>query len=184
MAELDIQQKGRSPWLWWVIGLIVLAVLLWWFTSMRDRDPAVGENIGAPVPFPMTDPGVATTAAGPITDLSTLAVATTADDLVGRQVSLNNVPVATVASDKGFWAGSGGTTGQNVFVVRGNQNASYTAPDGAVNAGRNVNVYGVVRAMPSDMTQQSTEWNLRSTDRDRLATRPLYVHADSVRIAR
>lgn len=170
--------------MWWVIGLLILALLLWWFTSMRDRDTTVGENIGAPAPFPTTETGVATTAAGPVTDLSTLAGATAAGELVGRQVSLSNVPVATVVSDKGFWAGSASTTGQNVFVVRGNQNASYTAPDGAVNAGRNVNVYGVVRAMPSDLTQQNTEWNLRSTDRERLATRPLYVHADSVRIAR
>lgn len=183
MAELDIQQKRNSPWIWWVIGLLVLALLLWWFTSMRDRDTAAGETTGAMAPVPMMETGVVATAPTPITDLSTLTGATTAGDLVGRQVSLNNVPVATVVSDKGFWAGSASTSGQNVFVVRGNQSASYTAPDGAVNAGKNVNVYGVVRAMPADMTQQSTEWNLRSTDRERLATRPIYVQADSVRIA-
>lgn len=67
--------------------------------------------------------------------------------------------------------------------MRGNQNAPYTAPDGAVNAGRRVMIYGTVTKMPSNLTQQATPWNVKATDRQRLAAQPLYIMADSVLLA-
>jgi bacteriorhodopsin len=56
MAELDIQQKRGTNWLWWVIGLIVLALIVWWFTSGRDNNAGVGTAPGdvAPATAPAT----------------------------------------------------------------------------------------------------------------------------------
>jgi len=192
VAHIDIQKKSGSGWVWWIVGLIILALLAWWLIGAMngDRtsasDGVVATTVVVPlavseVPARPANSSAVTT--GPITDLATLTTASSASVLAGRTVVLTGAPVASVVSDKGFWAGDSSAAGQRVFVVRGNQDASYTAPDGAVNPGTRVNVYGVVQAMPSDLTQQSTEWNLKSTDRQVLATQPIYIHADSIRMA-
>lgn len=188
MAQLDIQEKRGSNLVWWIVGLIALALVLWWFfarTTVNTVTTAADGDVAAPI--------VATTGAmagnstsndaDAVTDLSLLAGATSLGDLASRRVMLTSVPVARVVSDKGFWAGNGTDGHQAVFVVRGNQNASYTAPNGAVDAGKRVNVYGTVQAMPANLTQQGTSWNLDATDQQMLSAQPLYVSADSVRIA-
>jgi hypothetical protein len=199
VAQLQIQKKQSSTWLWWVIGLVILAVFAWWFLVANHRETVVGDGdvVGTPAVVATTTPaamtpraamttpmaGSGTMSGGVITDLTTLTAATTAGALAGRPVALTNVPVEKAVSDKGFWAGTGNATSDHIFVVRGNQNASYSAPNGAVNAGKRVMIYGTVRAMPSDLTQQATPWNIHATDRQRLAAQPLYIMADSVRIA-
>lgn len=180
MAKIDIQKKQGSNWLWWAIGLVVLALLAWWLIVANGHKTMVGE--GDVVATPAAVPVAATSSEGVITDLTTLTAATTAGQLAGRPVMLSSVPVVKAVSDKAFWAGSGSAASDQIFVVRGNQSASYTAPDGAVNAGKNAMIYGTVQAMPSDLTQQTIDWNLASTDQQALAARPLYIMADSVRL--
>ncbi len=184
MAEIDIQKKQSSNWLPWVIGLVVLALLAWWLIGANSRKTTTTETDVVAQPVAVAEPGAVpvTTNTGMITDLGTLTAATAVGDLAGRQVMLSSVQVVKAVSDKAFWAGTGSAPSGNIFVVRGNQNASYTAPDGAVTAGKRAMIFGTVQAMPSDLTQQSTEWNLASTDKDVLAKKPLYVMADSVRI--
>lgn len=197
MAELGIQKKQGSNWLWWIIALVVLALLAWWLIAANSHKTMTGQGdvVATPatvaVALPETEAmattpamGEAPTPGGAITDLSTLTTAATAGQLAGRPVMLSSVPVQKAVSDKGFWAGSGSTSSGHIFVVRGNQTASYTAPDGAVTAGKSVMIYGTAQAMPADLTQQSTAWNLTSTDKQTMAAQPLYIMADSVRIAR
>lgn len=179
MAEIHIEQKRSSSWIWWLVGLAVLAAVLWWLFAASDDDAAVVAGDTAAVVAPGAEtPVVADPATGPITDLTMLGTAATAD-MAGRQVMLTGVPVQEVVSDKGFWLGS---EAQRVFVVRGDESSPATPPDGAVDAGQTVDVFGVVQRMPSDLTQQTTAWNLRSTDASVLANQPVYVQADSVRI--
>jgi hypothetical protein len=187
VAHIDIQKKSGSNWLWWILGLVILALLVWWLVGSTHRDSTTTSNgaVAAPAVVaaaPGMDSGYAG-AASVITDLGVLTSSDSASALAARAVVLTGVPVASVVSDKGFWAGTGTADSQRVFVVRGNQSASYTAPDGAVSAGSRVNVYGVVQAMPADLTQQATDWNLKSTDSQALAAQRIYVQADSVRIA-
>lgn len=186
MAEIKIQEKQSSNWLWWAIGLVVLALLAWWLIAANSRETMVGEGdvVATPAAEAVTTPDAMTATAptGAITDITTLTAATSASELAGRPVMLSNVPIAKAVSDKAFWAGSGTAASGHIFVVRGNQSASYTAPDGAVNAGTHAMIFGTVQAMPSDLTQQSTEWNLASTDKQALAKKPLYIMADSVRL--
>ncbi len=200
MARLEIQEKRGGTWWWWVLGLIILALIIWWVVAANHRESAEAEGVVAPVvtATPMvvaptttgtdssgvTGAGAANSSTGTITNLSMLTGATAAGNLVGRQVMLMRVPVERAVSDKGFWIGSRESAGQGVFAVRGNQNASYTAPNGAVRSGTKVNVYGTVQAMPSDLTQQSTPWNLKSTDKSALASQSVYIQADSVRMAK
>ena len=179
MAEINIKEKEGASWVWWLIALIVLALAAWWFLG-RDSENTV--TTGA-VDSVQTAP-VATPANTVITDLSALTGATNAD-LANRQVALAGAPVANVVSDKGFWIGDAtALNSEGIFVLRGNQDASYTAPDGAVNAGQNVSVYGTVLQVPSDLSNQANDWSLRSADQSMLANQPLYIRADSVRIVR
>ena len=179
MAEINIERKQGGGWIWWLLGLAVLAALLWWLLAGRNDDEAVVAGDTAAVVAPGAEsPATGVAATGPITDLAMLGAASTAD-MAGRQVMLTGVPVQEVVSDKGFWLG---TESERVFVVRGDESSPATPPDGAVNAGQTLAVYGVVQNMPSDLTQQTTAWNLRSTDVSALAGQRVYVQADSVQI--
>lgn len=194
MAQLDIQQKKGAGWLWWAIGLVVLALLAWWIVAGNDRAVVVDGGRDGEADSGVVAPAVAADgqpagagspmSASMITELSTLTGASTIGDLAGRPVVLTDAPVFAAVSDKGFWIGSDSDAQQRVFVVRGNQMAAYTAPDGAVNAGTRVNIYGTVQKMPADLTQQNTTWNIKSTDSQLLAKYPLFIQADSVQLVK
>lgn len=169
MAEIKIERKQGTNWVWWLLALAVIAALGWWLLAQNDDPAYTAVDGGEAVP-------VATT--GPVTQLGVLTAAGAAN-LVGRPVAISGVPVQEVVSDRGFWVGN---ATERAFVVRANQASANTPPDGAVNAGQNVTVWGTVQQMPTDLTQQATEWNLRSTDATTLSGQPVYVQADSVRI--
>lgn len=71
MADIDIQRKSGMGWLWWVLGLIVLALLAWWFLAADNEevatDPTLTEQPAVEVaPAPMagaSQTGTATTPA-------------------------------------------------------------------------------------------------------------------------
>jgi len=188
MAEISIQKKENSKWLPLVIGLVLAAGAAWWIMSSRARvngvggPDAMGPNegytaSGAPVMMPPRD--------GVITDFATLMRPTTENTFIGQSVVLSSIPVIDAVSDRGFWAGTGNITnnpGENVFVVRGNQNASFTAPNGSVRRGESVMIYGVVQKTPGDLTANATGWTLTSATQSELAKRPFYIMADSVRL--
>lgn len=187
MAHIEIQEKrGGASRLWWILGLVLLALVLWWLLARGDRDVVTENPVDVPVattPAVGTAPATGDASAGVITDLATLTSVTDTMGLVGRRVALTGVPVRQAVSDRGFWMGSGTEPGQGVFAVRMHQSSSATAPDGAVDAGTTVNVYGTVHAMPADLTQKNTEWNLKSTDAQLLSQQKVYVLADSVQLA-
>lgn len=178
MAHLEIQEKKSSNWMWWVIGLVLLALLAWWLLSRNDGDEVVNSAAGV-----TQAPAAAPTDAGVITDLGTLTGNTDANAMMGRRVALMGVPVSEAVSDKGFWLGSGTGVGQGVFAVRTNQMQANTAADGAVTAGRNANVWGMITAMPTNLSAETATWNLRSTDTEALGAHRFYILADSVRLA-
>lgn len=186
MAHLDIQEKRSSSWIWWVIGLVLLALLAWWLLSANNREDDVTDAGVAPVPVIAGDPAAAAPApasAETITDLNALTSASDPNMLMGRRVVLTGVPVAQAVSDKGFWIGSGSAVGEGVFAVRTNQSQANTAPDGAMRAGRSANVFGVIQAIPTNLTEQTATWNLRETDTQVLSQHRFYIHVDSVRLA-
>jgi hypothetical protein len=206
VAEVQTQENREYSWVWWVVVVGILSIIILLSAVAQGRRAAAsGEFVpttvtGAAAPgAPRVLVAPATSAAaesdapttgseaapngGVVTDLGTLTSATTAATAIGQRVMLTDVPVFRATSDKGFWVGSGMEVGQGVFAVRGNQNASYTAPNGEVTAGTHVNIYGTVQPMPANLTEQSTVWNLSSTDRKALSAQPIYIAADSVRFS-
>lgn len=177
MAQLDIQKKSSSSTLWWVIGVIVLALLAWWLISAfngPDNDVVSAGEVTPPAA------AVAPVATDELTDLGTVLSASNPAELAGRRMHLSGAMVQSVVSDRGFWVGT--NENDRLFVVRTDQSAPSTPPDGAVNQGQTVNVWGTLMSMPADMSQQTTQWNLRSTDSAALAMRPLYLAVDSLTI--
>ena len=52
MADINVERKGGTPWLWWIIGLIVLALIVWgiWeWTKGRKTTTAVPADTAAAV---------------------------------------------------------------------------------------------------------------------------------------
>ena len=177
MAQIDIEEKrGISP-IWWILGLIILVAIVWWIVAANNDGEGVVEGAPGTV-VPAAVPAAATDADA-VTDVMMLVDASAAN-LVGRQVHLDAVEVQSVVSDRGFWVGPDAS--QRLFVVRTNQSLPATPPDGAVNQGQRVAVFGTVQRMPANLSQAGTPWNLMSTDSAALAATGVYVSADSVRI--
>lgn len=203
MADIDIQKKkGGGGWIWWLVGLVILALLLWWlFGAGHKTDDTAGMPVDTQTVTAPAVTGAATGAAagvasmpadsmaasaggGAVTALSTLTDSAAGYGLIGQQVVLMNAPVFRAVSDKGFWLGSGDAAGKGVFGIRENQNASYTAPNGSVDAGSRVNVFATVRAMPHGAALRGTPWNLFTLDTARLNRQQIYLAADSIRLAK
>ncbi|HET7322027.1 MAG TPA: hypothetical protein VFI96_06005 [Longimicrobiaceae bacterium] len=118
MADIDVQRKSGASWLWWVIGLIILALIIWWLVAYLGRDsevapvattaPVVTEPMSpaTPVPAPTPEAGI------PVADI--LANPASWD---GRTVS-GTVTVADVPTDRGFWIES---NGQRLFALINDQ---------------------------------------------------------------
>lgn len=116
MADIHVDRRGPSIWPW-IIGLIVLALLIWALTELLDNDddlvtdPA-GEQPARvePAPEPMA----------PAPMVAALPVAEIAGDpasFEGRTVS-GEVRVSEVPTDRGFWIED---QGQRLFVVLGDR---------------------------------------------------------------
>lgn len=146
MADIDIERKsGGMAWLWWLLGLLLLALLAWWLLSGDDEpEVAVVDPVAAPVAGPMaTTP--APVAQGQACVGEVLAAPTT---FVGRSLGTCPMRVVEVVSDRGFWVEE---NGQRVFVIINESPAGAAAPGVAdtqgqaderpnVNAGETINV--------------------------------------------
>lgn len=152
MADIDVERKSSMSWLWWVLGLILLALLIWWLIPDGDDDVLVTDP--APVVEPM-DP-----VAAPVPG----AVGTTIADVLanpaahaGQSFSTETVRVAEVVSDRGFWIES---NGQRLFVVKNESPEAGTAdvqgpadvrPARNINAGDMVQINGTLYASPDEV---------------------------------
>lgn len=101
MADINVERKGPSIWPW-IIGLIVLAVLIWLLTEMFDSDDEVETEPAFEEPV-MVEP--APEPAAPTAMVAALPVAEIADDPVsfeGRTVS-GEATVAEMIDERTFW---------------------------------------------------------------------------------
>jgi hypothetical protein len=106
----------------------------------------------------------AASAKGEVTQLSTLADGDR--DLVGRDVSLDNVKVVRAGKQKGFWIGS---PDASVFVLPVNDAGKTSSPA----VGQSVSIDGVVLQMPRRLRDRADALN-DANDR-------IYVYATSIK---
>ena len=103
MAQIDIERKSTTSWIWWVLGLILLALVVWWIVSAAGDDTEVAEAPGV-VAAPVTPEPVASAPGVSIADILGTPTA-----YVGQAFAQSNVRVAEVPSDRGFWIEDGGS---------------------------------------------------------------------------
>ncbi len=105
MANIPVEKKSSTSWIWWLLLILGIIALLWWLFASNDdeaqyvaadNEPVVAET-AAVEPAAGAD-------AGAITALSALSGGAA---LVGREVRLDNVPVNQVVGDEGFTIGEG-----------------------------------------------------------------------------
>jgi len=102
MADINVERKGPSVWPW-IIGLLVLALLIWAIAEMVDTDETQVAEVeevepaGAPaaVPAPTMEPG-----AGQAVELGTL-MPLGADD-AGRTITARGTVVGQPIAE-GYW---------------------------------------------------------------------------------
>lgn len=131
MAEIKVERdENRRPgWLPWVVGLLLLALVLWGLSQCRgenatDPAPAATDTVapaGADQTLPATTPVVdpATVQADPGGAPGTGGAIPIAQIVASpggylNQTSSGTVRVAEVVSDKGFWVEE---NGQRMYVV-------------------------------------------------------------------
>ena len=105
MADIDVERKSGNNWIWWLLGLIVLGLLLWWLLAGRGDDDADLEPVTATAVEPLPAPAEPMPAAEGATLAAILA---NPAQYVGTEFS-GQVQVVEVPTDRGFWIEQDGT---------------------------------------------------------------------------
>ncbi|WP_420605548.1 hypothetical protein [Novosphingopyxis sp.] len=166
MAEIPVEKKsGGIPWWVWLILALLIAALIWWFVAnANDRDGDVADtDVVAEQPMDdsrmvdttPTDANGSMTASGDtITSMATLtgAGAGAMSGMVGRQVSLQGVPVESLEGDMAFYIGD--SPANRTLVVFDETPDVPKEKRTVVKAGSRVTFDGMVRAagdVPADV---------------------------------
>lgn len=185
MANIPVEQtRTGPPWWLWLLGLLLLAGLIWLIAELLDDDTDVADvetvdPIETVDPVDSVDPAV-----GPITSIAELADGRNA---VGREVDLDDVRVLTLTGDSSFFAGAGpdaATEAGALVVLQGmNESASLPPPptgaDGEYNVdeGDVVSLEGVLAAFDETAPDYA---DLPAADRDRALRSGVYINATDV----
>ena len=169
MADINVERKGGTNWLWWILGLIVLALLIWWLVdALGDNDTAevpVGTDTVATAPMTPAPMPAAPAAAIPIADI----VANPAQ-YQGQQVN-GTVVVSSVPTNRGFWVEDAANPGQRLLVVLNDQPAEQPKD---INPGQTLQL--------SNATVMTSQANLPGTlDQDTknlLNNQPAFLNVD------
>ena len=113
MVEIPVERKSHLKWLWLLLGLIILAFLLWWATgddrAEIERDVAPATNVEAGMePDASLGPATGADAAAGATAASIPAILQNPSAFVGRNDFAGEVEVPEVPTDRGFWVQQNG----------------------------------------------------------------------------
>ena len=107
MADINVERKSGSSWLWWVLGLILLALIIWLLAAGGEEEMEVVET--EPIVTPATTPEPI--AQGPLCVSQALSQPLT---YVGQTLGTCRLQVTEVPTDRGFWVEE---NGQRIFAV-------------------------------------------------------------------
>lgn len=161
MAEIPVEKKSSSSWIWILLLLLLGALLLWWLFANDDDDDVVLVNADSDTVAASNLNGEADASANSDASLiTTLGMLTGDASLVGRQVRLEGVSVNEVVGDMAFTVGEG----DNETLVTFNQVPTPDTPmEGEidVNPGSTVSIEGAVQAydgnVPASVSREISE---------------------------
>ena len=177
MADIDVERKSGANWLWWLLGLLLLALLIWAIAEMLDDEGEVAEPVATEIVEPAAPVVVPVAGA---TGAATIAeVLANPGAYAGQSFSTQQVRVAEVVSDRGFWIEN---NGQRLFVVKNEspeqgtadvQGPADTRPSRNIDAGDMVQINGTLYASP-DQVQPP----LDNQTRQRMQGQPIFLQAN------
>ena len=185
MANIPVERERSTPWWLWLLGLLLLAALIWLIAELLDDDAddayVAEDHVTAVDPVAPVETDTAGTA-GAITTIAGLADGQAA---IGREVRLDDVRVLTVTGDSSYFVGSGTDTDTGALVVLENLGESETfasGPEGTdgrynVDEGDVIDVDGVVAAFDASTPDYT---DMPAADRDRAMRSGVYINAQRV----
>lgn len=188
MARIPVEKKnGGTPWWAWLLGLLLLAGLIWLLVSLFDGDDEDYTSVPADTTETYTDYDTTDamgTTGGTITSVSTLANGN-ATDLAGRQFELSDMRVESVEDDQLFWvtpadAGTGQGSGERFLVsLREQLTPDQPGTEGRydITEGQIVTINGSVREINET---DATAWGLDDEGLQDVEDRNIYLNATSV----
>ncbi len=181
MADIPVEKKSGTPWWLWLLGLLVLAALIWLLIGLfnDDEDEAdvdLGDDTNQVDPAPVED----VAAAGLITSVATITEADDPVSLAGRQVQLSDMRVSSVLGDSAFYATPEGDDRR--FLIALNE-VIPSGPDDVegrydVTEGQLVDVDGAIR----ELTREADTWGLTSQQAQEMQNDAIYIRAQSLNI--
>ena len=166
MAKIPVEKRSGTPWWLWLLGLLLLAGLIWLLIGLfnddaDEADVALNDTTEQVVEEPMQGAGAAAT--GAITSAATLFGASSVQSMVGREVDLSGLSVGSVMGDSTFVVSPQSGSGQMLVALN---EVIPAAPPGAegrydVTEGQTIDLAGTVREMSQ---QEMQDWGLTSGD--------------------
>jgi hypothetical protein len=194
MARIPVEHERKgSPWWMWLLGLLLLAGVIWLLAELFDNEEVVEDPIveGVEEVEPVAPVG------GLIVEPMEITEATDPDAFIGRQVQFEMMRVVSVPGDSVFVMEKADTAaseiaGENEELVGSMNNRilvvlneNIPAPPDSVEGEVNVNpdqivrITGQVQQLDDQMLQM---WNLPETDIQEIAQNRLYVRAEEVSV--
>lgn len=176
MADINVERKGPSIWPW-IIGLLVLALLIWAIAEMVDTDEeqvAQVEEVQEPVAVAPTPTPAPVTPEGEAVELTTLAPL--GSDDVGRTVRVQGEVIGQ-PTDQGIWIQTQingqphAIFAQTPVQTEGGQMLDATT----VRSGQTIVAIATLQQAPSD---QATTWIEESQLRQEPDFQRMNVHQD------
>lgn len=181
MAKIPVEKKGGTPIWAWVLGLLLLAGLIWLLVEILGGDD---EEL---VEDPIENVGGTGVAGGTITSLAGLREAQGRNAAVGREVDLENMRVESVVGDSSFFVTSAdGGAGERLLVVMQGMGETGDPGGGAavgadgeynVEADEVVNIQGTIEQFTQEVGQRA---GVTGADMDRLLSEGIYLSANQL----
>ncbi|MGB3712266.1 MAG: hypothetical protein WA985_11310 [Erythrobacter sp.] len=150
MANIPVEKKSSSAWIWILLALLVVALLIWWLVSEVDEGDEA--DIANDVETVQTT-GTEGVEDGRITSLDELG---DLEAMIGRDVYLEDVAVTEVVGDMAFTIGEG----DDEILVTFNQVPTPDTPTEGeidVNPGSRVTIEGAVQSYDGNVATSVSE---------------------------
>lgn len=196
MADIPVTKKSSSHWWIWLIGLILLAVVIWFLWGILGGDrTSTGSAPSSTAPAATTAPPATATGASPstappqggaapsgetgeaITDAGTYAATADKLSLVGKRAELTGARVERIVGPKTFTVASGN---EELYVMIDGDLTQAVGTQGKIDKGSVLNMKGSFRRLTAEEISNISDNRFRDlTDREReaLRMRQVYLHA-------
>ena len=208
MADIPIERKGGIPWWAWLLGLLALLLLLAFLmrgctdrgavveTNNNDNRAIVNTNgndnarsTSANLNSNQTSDGSGQVKVsnGPMTDVTSFALASDKGSYVGRQAQLTGVEVQRVVSDRAFTVGA--KRGEELYVLLDDSlNAGGAEHKVVVKPGQRLTLAGPLEK-PAGSAEVKEEQNkpgahkLNPAEAAEMKNQQAYLHANQIKLA-